>query len=331
MAQSQVKLSKYNTAAELIEWMRAHDNIGVVCHISPDGDTIGSGLALAEALRSMGKNACTMCQDEIPKMYHFMPGALDICSPESAPFTVRSLLFCDVSDELRAGSCLMPEIAERAVLDHHETNPAYCTVNFVDGNAAAAGVMVVELMDRLRMQLTPAMAENLYVAITTDTGNFAFPSTDGRTLRAGAKCLDAGADPDKVTRLMFRMRSVARTKLLGAAVGSMLFLDDGKIAMFKVSRSMMDACGATAADCEGIVNFGTNCEGVRVAALLREQPDGRIKVSLRSADSTDVSRVSLIHGGGGHRAAAGCTLSASMDDCADMIAIELMEEIDRTE
>ncbi len=323
--------SKYNTAAELIEWMRAHDSIGVVCHVSPDGDTIGSGLSLAEALRRMGKNACTMCQDEIPEMYHFMPGALDICSPESAPFAVRSLLFCDVSDELRAGNCLLPDIAERAVLDHHETNPAFCNVNFVDGNAAAAGVMVVELMDRLRMPLSPAMAENLYVAITTDTGNFAFPSTDGRTLRAGAKCLDAGANPDKVTRLMFRMRSVERTKLLGAAVDNMLFLDEGRIAMFKVSQSMMDACGATAADCEGIVNFGTNCEGVHVAALLREQPDGRIKVSLRSAGAADVSRVSQIHGGGGHQAAAGCTLTANMDDCADMIAIELREEIERVD
>lgn len=322
---------KNNTAAELAEWIKCHEDIGVVCHISPDGDTLGSGLALAEALRKMGKNACTLCQDAVPDMYHFMPGVMDVCSPECAPFMLRSLLFCDVSDELRAGSCLMPEIRERALIDHHATNPAFADVNLIDGDAAATGVMVVELMDRLRIPLTPSMAENLYVGITTDTGNFSYPSTDGRTLRAGAKCLDAGADPDEITRRMFRLRTVARTQLLGAAVSQMQLLDGGKVAIFKVSKLMLNEFGAANADCEGIVNYGTETEGVRAAALLREQTGGRVKASLRSLGEVDVSRVALLHGGGGHAAAAGCTLVGGLDECAAIIASELSDEIARAE
>lgn len=331
MPQDLLNQKKTNTSAELAEWIRRHDDIGVVCHVSPDGDTLGSALALAEALRIMGKNACTLCQDEIPDMYHFMHGALDVCSPECMPFMVRSLLFSDVSDELRAGSCLLPDVRERALIDHHATNPAFADVNLVDGSAAATSVMVVELMDRLRIPLTPSMAENLYVGITTDTGNFSFPSTDGRTLRAGAKCLDAGADPDKVTRLMFRLRSVPRTQLLGAAVSQMELLGGGRVAIFKISKLMLDEFGAANADCEGIVNYGTETEGVRAAALLREQTGGRVKASMRSLGNVDVSRVALMHGGGGHAAAAGCTLTGSLDECAALIASELAEEIARAE
>ena len=259
-------------------------------------------------------------------MYHFMSGALDVCTPESAPFMIRSVLFSDVSDELRAGSCLMPEVRERALIDHHATNPAFGDVNLIDGTAAATSVMVTELMDRLRVPLTPTMAENLYVGITTDTFNFSFRSTDGRTLRAGAKCLDAGADPDKVTRLMFRLRSVPRTRLLGAAVNQMELLAGGRLALFKISRLMLEEAGATAAECEGIVNYGVECEGVQAAALLREQ-EGGVKASLRSLGEVDVSRVALRHGGGGHAAAAGCTLRGGLDECAALIVPELIEEL----
>lgn len=320
--------SRIDSPAALAEWIRKHDDIGVVCHVSPDGDTLGSALALAEGLRAMGKNACTLCQDEIPRMYHFMNGAMDICTPESAPFMIRAVLFSDVSDEKRAGSCLMPEVREHALIDHHATNPAFCDVNVIDGRAAATSVMVAELMDRLRVPLTPSMAENLYVGITTDTGNFNYKSTDGRTLRAAAKCLDAGADADKVTRLMFRLRSVARTQLLGAAVSQMELLLGGKLAVFKVSRLMMDEFGASEADCEGIVNYGIETEGVRVSVLLREQ-NGGVKASLRALNGVDVSRVAVRHGGGGHAAAAGCSLSGGLDECAAMLVPELAEEIDR--
>lgn len=322
------EMTMRNDVAGLAQWMRAQDDIAVVCHVSPDGDTLGSALALAECLRNMGKRACVVCQDEIPGMYGFMPGALDISSPEAAPFAPRALLFADVSDQLRAGSCLLPEVGPRALIDHHPTNPAFCDVNYIDGGAAATGVMVVELMDRLRMPVTPTMAENLYVAITTDTGNFSFRSTDGRALRAGAKCLDAGADPDKVTRMMFRLRSVARTRLLGAAVSQMELAHGGELAVFKISRLQMDEFGAGEADCEGIVNYGIETEGVRAAALLREQ-EGGIKASLRSLGDVDVSRVALIHGGGGHMQAAGCTLRGSLDECAEQIKRELALELER--
>lgn len=314
--------------AGLAEWVKKHDDIGVVCHVSPDGDTIGSALALAEGLRNMGKNACVMCQDAIPAMYHFMRGALDICSPESAPFMLRSLLFADVSDEKRAGSCLMPEISERAVIDHHATNPMFGNVNFIDGRAAATGVMVVELMDRLRIELTASMAENIYVAITTDTGNFNYPSTDGRTLRNAAKCLDAGADPDRVTRRMFRLRSLPRTRLLGEAISHMQLMADGRLAVFKISRLMLEEFSASEADCEGIVSYGTETEGVMVSVMLREQ-EGGIKASMRSLGDVDVSRVAVMHGGGGHTAAAGCTLHGGLDETAEAIAAELTAAIRR--
>ena len=178
-----------NDVAGLADWMRRQDDIGVVCHVSPDGDTLGSALALAECLRNMGKNACVLCQDEVPHMYHFMPGALDICSPESAPFMIRALLFSDVSDQLRAGSCLLPEIGPRALIDHHPTNPAFCDVNYVDGGAAtdtqdAQGTLIGEVHE-------PATADALRAVLGQFTGDIMqAPSAYSALKQDGRKLCD---------------------------------------------------------------------------------------------------------------------------------------------
>ena len=303
----------------LAAWLRAHDDIAVCCHISPDGDAAGSALALTRLLRSMGKRAFPLCRDAIPRMYAFLPDVGEFVTADSMPFAPKAELFCDVSDPSRADGCLLS--CESALLDHHETNPAFTQVNAIDGNASATGVLVLELAERMGLAIDKETATDLYVAITTDTGNFSYRSTDGRTLRAGAKCLDAGADPDTLTRLLFRLRTVPRTKLLGAAICEMHLVCGGKAAILPVPLAMREKLGASTADCESIVNYGIETEGVAVAALLREQSDG-VKLSLRSLGEVDVSRIAVKYGGGGHRAAAGCTLCMSMEESMTVITRE---------
>ena len=312
-----------NDYSKLADWIARSDDIAIVCHVFPDGDTLGTGLAMKEALELMGKRACVICQDEMPRMYDFMPGIEEVTGPEKIPFAPRSVLFVDVSDESRAGNCLLSDVARRAVLDHHGTNPGFGEVNAIDGSASAAGVMAVELLDSIGLALTPTLAEKLYVAIASDTGNFSFPNTDGRTLRAGAACIDAGASPDRVTRYLYRLRSVPRVRLLGKALDNMQLRSGGRIAVFMVSRADMRDAGASEADTEGIVNYGTETEGVSAAILLREVKSGDIKVSLRSNGELDVSEIALLHGGGGHQKAAGCTMAQSLAECADILTREI--------
>ena len=308
---------------KVMDWLRASDDVAIVSHVSPDGDTIGSALALNETLRGMGKRTCLLCPDGIPDLYKFMAGADEyLTDPQQAPFEIKAALFIDVSDELRAGCCILNDVPRRAVIDHHATNPGFCQLNAVDGRASAAGVLVTELLTGAGVALTPAIAEDLYTAISTDTGNFSYRNTDGRSLRAAALCLDAGADPDKITRLMFRQRTVKQVQLLGSAVSGMRFYSEGRIAIMTLPIETMRRFNASRADSDDIVNYSIETNGVAIGALLREEPDASVKVSLRSNGTLDISAIAKKYGGGGHINAAGCTLYCDMDTAVATLVCE---------
>ena len=302
----------------LANWLRACDDVAIISHISPDGDTIGSALALKEALCGMGKRACLLCEDQIPASFKFMRGADEYYADlRSAPFEIKAALFVDVSSADRAGCCLEAEGAPlSAVIDHHATNEGFCKLNAVDGRASAAGVIVAELLDYMGVTFTPAIAEDLYTAISTDTGNFSYRNTDGRSLRAAALCLDAGADPDKISRLMFRQRTVKQIQLLGSALSGMRFYCGGRVTVMTLPLDTMRRFNATKADADDIVNFGIELDGVALTALLREDAPGSVKASLRSVDRFDVSAIAKKYGGGGHVNAAGCTFNCDIDSAA---------------
>ena len=305
------------TIEALAGWLARQDDVALLGHVNPDGDAAGSCLAVWHALRALGRRAAVCLPGGMPRLYADLPGADAVVpSGEPLPFAPKAVLAIDVSDEGRlgeAGRALFDACPERAALDHHGTNPGLGQLYALDGDAAAAGELVVDLIDALGVSLTREMAECLFVAISTDCGNFNYSNTRPATLAAAARCVAAGVDVAEVTRRLYRTRTYGRTKLLGLVLSGLEVSGDGRLAWARLTEDMLREARATREDNEGIVNYLLEIEGV-CAAVLAEQRGEATKFSLRSVEPVDVARdIALPLGGGGHSCAAGVTLDADME------------------
>ena len=305
------------TIEELAAWLAAQDDIVILGHVSPDGDASGSTLAAWHALTALGKRAVVCLPGGIPRMYMGMPGSdrvLETGAP--LPFEPKAALSIDVSDLPRlgeAGQRLFAACPARAALDHHHTNEGFGQLYALDGEAAAAGELVLDLIDALGVELTREMAECLFIAISTDCGHFSYSNTRPQTFRAAARCMEAGIDVAALTEGLYRTRTRGRTLLLGLVLAGLQTSPDGRIAWARLTEDMLAAAGALREDNEGIVNYLVEIEGVRFA-VLAEQRGADTKMSLRSKPPLNAARdVAAPLGGGGHECAAGCTLHMPME------------------
>ncbi len=313
------------TISDLAAWLRRADDVAVVTHIHPDGDALGASGAVAMALERLGKRAACACDDPKPHNLAFLP--VRVYPPEGFPFVPRYVLVCDAGSEERIGRCaaLLKGADGIATLDHHGTSEGLGEVRVIDSGAAAAGVLALALIRALGVPLTGDMASCLYAAVATDTGNFSFRNTDPAALRAAAECLEAGIDLDDLNFRLFRARRRQKTRLIGAALDGMSFLMDGRLAVIRVDRAMLDRCGAESEDIDTVVNFGMDTEGVEVSLLLEQRGDA-VKVSLRSRGDIDVSALATRLGGGGHKNAAGATVEGTMAE-AETLLVRMIGEI----
>ena len=310
-------MSRRVTIEELAEWLKPLDDIALLGHIYPDGDATGSTLALWHALRAMGKRAVVCLPDGTPQLYEELPGAAEIVDPAGPlPFAPKAALSVDVSELERlgdAGLALFESCPRRAALDHHPTNPGFGECYALDGTAAAAGELVVDLIDALGVQMDKAMADCLFVAISTDCGNYNYSNTTGNTLRAAARCVDAGADVANLTEALYRTRTVGRTRLLGLVLADLELSPDGQVAWARLTEDMLCRAGATAEDKEGIVNYLLEMTGVKVAVLALERGE-ETKLSLRCKAPLNVAKnIAIPLGGGGHDCAAGVSLKLPLE------------------
>jgi len=316
------------TIPELATWIEARDDIAVVAHVSPDGDTLGSGLALVRVLTALGKRAALVSQDPVPHMYRFLPGIDRVCPPLRLPFTPRCLLYEDVAAYDRAGDKgALAHVTDTALIDHHATNPCFAGLCVIDADAPATGVIVLRLIDQMGVGLDKDMAVTLYTAIATDTGNLSYSNTTAEAARGIARCLDVGFDIEDASLRLFRLRTRARTMLLGMALSAMEFYCGDRIAVTRISALMYEVCGASAADTEGIINFLVETEGVEVAVLADERGMFATKFSLRSSGRVDVGEVAHFFGGGGHRQAAGMTIHLPLSEATEEVLTKLCMEL----
>ena len=312
-------MSNRVTIDALAQWLLARDDIVLMGHISPDGDAAGSCLAIWHALRALGKR-CAVCLPEgIPRMYAALPGASEVVPTGGAlPFAPKTALAVDVSEAPRlgeAGLALFESCPDRAALDHHHTNPGFGQLYVLDGDAAASGELVVDLIDALGVRMTREMGECAFVAISTDCGQFNYDNTRGETFRAAARCADAGIEIDRITEALYRTRSRGRTLLLGLALATLELSPDGELAWTRVTQDMYRRVDALHEDKEGIVNYLLEMQGVRVAVLAEELEDGKTKFSLRSKAPINVARdIAAPLGGGGHDRAAGITMDLPLEE-----------------
>lgn len=285
----------------------------LVMHVTPDGDTIGSALALGWALRSLGQKVTWACQDPIPERYQFLPGAREIHAFESLGRSkFDGLVMVDCGDRGRAGA--LPDFTCQVVnIDHHRGNPQFGELNWIDGDAAATGEMIFDLVSRLGVSLTPDIAVCLYVAISTDTLSFRQINTTPKTFWMVHKLTEQDFDLARANQSLWETESLSELHLVGWALSHLQVSDDGRVAWVAVPRQVMEELQARDEDVDVLVHHLRSIDTVGVAVVTKEMEDGeRIKISFRGKLDVDVSAYAAAFGGGGHRYAAAAVTEGSL-------------------
>ncbi len=302
-----------------VERLLENDKILLLCHRNPDGDTVGSAFALCRALRSLGKRVNVMCGDIIPAKFDFIFGDIQ-------PDDIREqfIVAVDVASAEMLG-VLEKDYKNKVNLciDHHGSNTGYAKETFVDSDAAAVGEIIFRMLPMLGAELTKPIAAALYTSLTTDTGCFCYSNVTAATHRIAAKLIETGFDAYSVNRRMFETKSRSRLELERRVMDTLCFHADGCIAVMHITEQMLTESGASEGETDGLASFPRQIEGVKIGLLLREVKGG-IKVSARSVPGVDASEMCARLGGGGHPAAAGGFIKASMEEAID-IAIEAAE------
>src|SRR5580765_1389303 len=320
-----------NDLSAVAEAIRSHDLFLVTTHENPDGDALGSLLAMKLALDALGKDAVMYLAGEapLPREYSWMPlDNLRRSLPDDA--ATRVLLALDCANESRLGPD--PEVLHSTALvvnvDHHHDNSRFGAVNVVVADASSTGEIVRDLLNELGVELTPDIAEALYIALVTDTGRFQYTNTTPKALRLAAELVEAGADVHKIFQGVYESVQFAKLKLLARALERANVYEGGRIVVSYLLRTDFAEVGAAEPYSEGIIDFLRAVEGADMAVLIREPPrqDGPSRrVSLRaSIDELDVSAIARKSGGGGHRQAAGFSSEASIEEITDFVRREFL-------
>lgn len=299
---------------EIVARLTAASRIVVSSHERPDGDAIGSGLALVLALRALGKDArMVMC--EAPPAYLQPFPAVDglwITRQVDEKFDAAVIMECgDLSRTGVNGLDRSPVLN----IDHHPGNTRYGVVNWVDESAAACGELAWALIAALGAPLTADIATHVYLAILTDTGSFHFSHMSPRTFDIAARCVEAGARPEWIARTHYDSNRMARVRLFGSVLSAMVVDPSGQIALLTITPEMTAAAGGSYDDTDGLINFPLSVKEVRAVAFFKqaETPE-HWRVSLRSKGAVDIGRIAAAGGGGGHRNAAACALQGPLPE-----------------
>jgi len=299
------------SAAAIAAALAARQTFILTSHARPDGDAVGSQIALALALETVGKSVRLIDRDPVPEPYRVFPRTDAIEVADRITGRADAIVLLECSDPSR------PELAglEGQFLiniDHHAGNTLYGAVNWFDGSAAACGEMVADVVDALGVTWTPEIAAHLYLAIATDTGGFRYGPLSARTFEICRRIVAAGVDPAALSRQIFDSYTVGRLKLMGRLLASMELHADGRIAVLYLDERVLAECGATLDESEGLVNMPLSARDVLAVALFKRQ-DGRYRVSLRSKGIVDVSAVATQWQGGGHKNASGLEVTGEYD------------------
>jgi len=274
------------------------------------------------ALESLGKEAHVFNADPHSRPYHFLPGIEKIQVTDRIDGKYDGLFMLECGDLERPGLKGLDQYLIINIDHHHKTEP-FGTLNWVDPTAAAAGEMIYQLAHELKVAITPEAATNLYVALFTDTGSFQYSNTTAQTLLIAGDLVRLGADPAAIARSVHMTQPITRIQLLGLLLKSLQVHTSGKIASISLTQEMLSETGAAMNDTEGVVDYPLSIDGVEIAAFLREESNGRCRISLRSKNLYDVSSVAELFGGGGHKNAAGLVIEKDLKEAHTIVTGEL--------
>lgn len=311
---------------QMADRLRAADNILILCHKNPDGDTIGCGSALYYALKTMEKNAAVLCSDAIPSRYAFTNPRLF-----KGEFEPKLVVAVDVASVQMFGEGNAMAHFSRHVdlcIDHHAGNSGYADFTLVDGTAAAAAELLYQVIVAMDVALTPHIANCLYTGLATDTGCFRFSSTSANTHLVAAKLIEAGCNVEALNTLLFDTKPRARMEAERIARNHLEYYLEGRCAMIYLTRDEIEQSKVDPADLEELTSLPVSIEGVKVGLTLRQQPGGSYRISVRTAKGMDACAIARRLGGGGHSRAAGCELLGNLDNAKSAILAEVEAELE---
>ena len=311
MANQRTMTSPDQQSKEVADRIRAGRRFLITSHRNPDGDALGSGLALQRILRKLGKEASVQVRDGFNRSLLNIPGANDVkitdALPADYPKAYDAAFAMECPEVHRTGYSMLPGPVVN--IDHHVGNEMYGEINYLDLEAPSVGEMVLQInRNHLRVPLEAETATALYVSLATDTGFFRYHNTTLRAFEAAEELVRAGAIPGDVSLWINESASRGSIRLLGLCLTTLEITPDGKIATLELPQRFFDESGATPEETEGIVNYGRSIEGVLISALLKESEERSTRVSMRAKPGYDVQQVAAMFGGGGHKAASGCTI-----------------------
>ena len=309
----------------LSEKLKKEKDVAIFCHIRPDGDTLGSSLALSLALNNLGINAQVFCDDVVPSRFFFLNSVKSVKNALDKEYS--AFLAIDCADITRLGSFYDAFISHKNTysIDHHVSNTRYAKVNYVFDSASNCE-NVLSLIEQMNVNIEIEMANLLLMGIMTDTGNFRHKNVNSQTLLSASKLVDLGADLNTIHYHMFTKQSKERAKLFGLTMSKIRYFLDGKFGVATVSQNDLILSGAKQDETEGFIDFLMGVDTVEVGACVLEMAKNKYKISFRSK-GTDVNAVASVFGGGGHVLASGCQIQGEYEEVIDKICYAVKQNI----
>ena len=294
-------LTLQQTAQELLSF----EDVLILCHRNPDGDTLGSGYALCRAYLEHGVRARVFCSDEVPEKFHYLSDGI----PQTE-FTPRHILSVDVADPGLLGEKALNLVASlhpvELSIDHHPTHRQFADEIYVEANSASCCEIIRVLLEEMGWEVTPSIASCLYTGIATDTGCFKFSNTSPRTHRIAAEMIEKGADYIPINKIMFDTLTFPELALERLALEKMWMSEDGSIAVMTITTDMLHKTSVSESELDRITSFTRKIKGVEIGITIKQRGPEEFKVSVRTGESRSAADICAVFGGGGHARAAGC-------------------------
>ncbi|MDF2653643.1 MAG: bifunctional oligoribonuclease/PAP phosphatase NrnA [Bacillota bacterium] len=321
-----------NTLNQIAAELKKANTVLLYPHVIMDGDTLGSSIALCIALRKLGKEAYILIEDDIPGYLAFLEK--DYCTYDQqileCPDVSISVDCSDIERFFKRKEKFLT--GKRSIcIDHHRTNNFFAELNYIDENTAATGEIVFHLIKEMGMEVNVEMAEAIYTAITTDTGNFQYTNTTKTTHLIAAELFEIGIDLEKISVEVYQNIRHEKLKIMNEVIGTIEMVCGGKADIAYVTQEMLQKTGALMEETEGIIEILRNISGVEISAFLKENSENEIKVGLRAKTYGDVSVIAQSFGGGGHKKAAGCTIHASLAEAKKQISAAVIAHLEENE
>ena len=308
---------------EIGEIFARYDSFVIMSHVRPDGDAIGSQLALGLALEAAGNKVRMINEDGVPDNLAFLPSSNRIELPPAEPLDVEVAIALDTATKPRLGEASLHAASKAKVwlnIDHHKSNPRYGDVNHIDSTSPATGQILYKLITALHLPMPDAARDAIYVAVSTDTGSFQYPSTTEETYLMAADLIHRGLDVGRINSLTYDSHPFRRVELMRALLNTLEHTGGGRVAHWEMTMATSDALGLKPEDSEGLIDIIRAIEGVIVAVFFEELPDGKIRISMRSKDPrVDVSEICGQFGGGGHSLAAGIRMKGPLSEAKERV------------